>query len=120
MKKIFTYSITPIIMVILFTGCIKDRFSTIDENYWLSKERGTVVYSSTCSYFVVDTYNGYAIVRGWNGYKPYQGDILYGNFSNYGTRNFYNRSEGSIFSAEVVEYWLTYDEAQSALNYYCP
>ncbi len=106
--------------MVLFSSCIKDQLRVVDENYWLSKERGSVVYTSSYyPYFVLDTYNGYAIIRGWNGYKPYTGDILYGNFSNYGTRNFYNRSEGSVFSGEVVEYWLTYDEAQSALNYYC-
>lgn len=120
MKKIFTLSVIAFSLALVFTGCVKDQYRVTDEQYWLSKEKGSVVYSSSyCSYFVVNTYNGYAIVRRWNGYKPYLGDNIYGNFSNYGTRNFYNYSEGSVFSGEVVEYWLTYNQAQSLLDYYC-
>ena len=119
MKKIFTLSILTIGLVVFFTGCVKDR-GYIDESYWLSKERGEVVYSdSYCQYYIVETAYGYTVLRAFSGYKPYEGTVVYGNFSNYGTRDFYNRSNGIVFTAEVQDYWLTYFEAQDAVDYYC-
>ena len=73
----------------------------------------------SCQYFVVETVYGYTVLRSFSGYKPYEGSIVYGNFSNIGTRDYYNRSSGSLFTAEVKEYWLTYFEAQDAIDYYC-
>jgi len=119
MKKIFTLSILTIGLVIFLTGCVKDR-SYVDESYWLSKERGQVVYSdSYCQYYIVETIDGYTVLRAFSGYKPYQGAVVYGNFSNYGTRDFYDRSSGIVFTAEVQDYWLSYFEAQDAVDYYC-
>jgi hypothetical protein len=120
MKKIFTLSIVSIIAVLLFTGCSKRNYIDFDERYWLSQERGNVVYSSPdCSYYIVDTYNGYAVVQSWNGFLPFEGTILYGNFSNAGTRDFYDYDSGNLVSGSVKDYWLTYSAAQQALGYYC-
>jgi hypothetical protein len=69
---------------------------------------------------VVETYNGYNIVRAYGSYKPYEGSIVYGNFSAPGTRDFYNRSSGVIYSGTVTDYWMSYVDAQYALDYYCP
>jgi hypothetical protein len=119
MKKIFTLSIITIGLVIFFTSCVKNR-EYVDESYWLSKERGEVVLSDPyCQYFVIETNSGYSILRSYNGYKPYEGSIVYGNFSNYGTRDYYDRSSGVVYTFEVIEYWLTYYDAQNAINYYC-
>lgn len=123
MKKIFTLSVFPVaILVFGLSGCIKD--STIisnNENYWLSKEQGEVVYSdSYCNYYVVETYYGYNVVRSYGGYKPYEGTIVYGNFSSPGTRDLYNYSSGFVFTGTITDYWLTYDQAQDALDFYCP
>jgi hypothetical protein len=119
MKRFITYSGLALLVAVIFTACIQQR-DDIDESYWLNQERATVVYSSpSCSYYVVETYEGYTILRAWGGYKPYEGSVVYGRFSNYGARDFYNRSNGMVFSAEVIEYWLTYSEAQSAAEYYC-
>src|SRR5215510_11558309 len=119
MKKIFTFSAITILALVLFTGCVKDR-SYIDESYWLSQERGVVVHSDPyCSYYVVETNYGYTIVRASGSYKPYENAVVYGNFSNYGYRDFYNGSSGIVFRGEVIEYWLTYYEAQQAISYYC-
>jgi hypothetical protein len=119
MKKIFTLSIVAIGLFVFFTGCYKDR-QYIDESYWLSKERGEIVLSDPyCQYYVVETDNGYSVLRSYDGYRPTEGSIVYGNFSNYGTRDYYNRSNGMIYTAEVKEYWLNYYDAQNAINYYC-
>ena len=122
MKKIFTLSVFSLIASIFLASCIRDsHYGGINENYWLSKERGEVVYSdSYCNYFVVETTNGYDILRSYGGYKPFEQSILYGDLSYRGTREFYNRSTGVVFTATVTDYWLTYAEAQDALDYYCP
>ena len=118
MKKIFTLSAVTVGVLIFLSGCVKDR-SYIDEAYWLNKERGEVVYSDPyCQYYIVETAYGYNVLHAF-GYKPYEGAIVYGNFSNFGTRDFYNRSSGIVFSADVQEYWLGYYEAQNAVDYYC-
>lgn len=122
MKKIFTLSALVLSISIFLASCVKSTVYTgIDESYWLSKERGEVVYSDPyCSYYVVETYYGFNIVQAYGGYKPYEGAMVYGNFSSRGTRDLYNRSTGYIFTGSVTDYWLTYDEAQDALDYYCP
>jgi hypothetical protein len=121
MKRIFTLSILATLVAVTFTSCVRETVINNDEQYWLSKERGEVVYSDTyCSYFVVETSYGYNIVRSYGGYKPFEGSIVYGNFSSMGTKDMYNRSGGVVFTGTVTDYWLTYIEAQDALDYYCP
>jgi len=121
MKKIFTLSVVALVATVIMTGCTKERFTTINEGYWLSKERGQVVYSdSYCNYYIVQTSSGYTVVRSYGGYKPFEGSILYGDFSYAGTNDIYNRSTGIIFTGYVVDYWLSYYAAQDELNYYCP
>ncbi|HYM93407.1 MAG TPA: hypothetical protein VET23_04660 [Chitinophagaceae bacterium] len=121
MKKIFTLSVVVLCVAFIFNSCIKNVNPGISESYWLSKESGDVVYAdSYCNYYVVETSNGYTIIRIYDGYKPYQGNIVYGDFSSYGTHDIYNRSAGIVYTGTVTDYWLTYTEAQDALNYYCP
>ena len=117
MKKLFTFSALAIVITILFTSCVKQV--PFDKRYWLSKERGEVVYSSsTCPHYVIETVNGYAVIRAISS-RPYEGDVLYGDFSYPGIKDIYNRSAGVIVSGDVREYWLTYTGAQDALDYYC-
>ena len=117
MKKIFTLSALALFVALVFTSCGKQV--PFNESYWLSKERGQVAYSSSsCPYYIVETFNGYTVIRSL-GSRPYEGDILYGDFSYYGVKDIYNRSEGFIISGDVKEYWLTYSGAQDALDYYC-
>ncbi|MBK5271181.1 MAG: hypothetical protein JJE22_09220, partial [Bacteroidia bacterium] len=68
----------------------------------------------------VETNNGYTIVRTYGGYKPSEGSVLYGNFSYSGTRDFYNSYGGFVFSGTVTDYWLSYNGALNAIDYYCP
>lgn len=121
MKRIFTLSVSFLLTAVLLTSCIRESFPNDNEEYWLSKEMGEVVYSdSYCNYYVVETFYGYTIIRSYGGYKPYEGSIVYGNFSSAGTKDIYNRSSGIIFTGMVTDYWLSYTDAQYALDYYCP
>jgi hypothetical protein len=121
MKRIFTLTATLLLAVILLSSCVKENVVTNNENYWLSKEPGEVVYSDPyCSYIVVETYYGYNIVRTSAATQPYEGDLLYGNFSSRGTRDMYNYSARFVFTATVTDYWLSYNQVMDALDYYCP
>ena len=117
MKRIFTFSAIAVILTIFITSCVKQV--PYSDEYWLAKERGQVVYSSSsCPYYLVQTANGYTVVRAVSS-RPYEGDILYGDFSYYGVKDIYDRTDGLVISGDVKEYWLTYSGAQDALNYYC-
>jgi hypothetical protein len=121
MKTIFTYAIVVVLAAMLFTSCAKEKPYYDDHSYWLSQERGDVVYSSNaCGYYVVETNYGYTIIRNQDGLRTYDGDILYGNFGAYGSRDFYNYTADVITRGSVVEYDLSYGSAQDAINYYCP
>jgi hypothetical protein len=121
MKKIFTLSAILLSVTLFLSSCVKNQNSGNEESYWLSKEQGEVVYSDTyCSYFVVETYYGFNLIRAYGSYKPYEGSIVYGNFSSPGTRDMYNYSTGVVFTGTVTDYWLSYAAAQDALDYYCP
>ncbi|MEQ1677599.1 MAG: hypothetical protein ABL876_12900 [Chitinophagaceae bacterium] len=121
MKRIFTLSAALFIAGLLLVGCVRNQHVSNGEDYWLTKERGEVVYSdSYCNYFVVETFYGYTVIQAYGSYKPYEGAVLYGNFSSRGTRDMYNRSSGVVFSGTITDFWLTYVEAQDALDYYCP
>jgi len=121
MKQIFTLSALALVAAVILNGCTKEQFSNIDENYWLSRERGEVVYSDRyCNFYVIETNNGYAVIRSYGGYKPLEGSIMYGDFSHAGTKDMYNRSSGNIFTGTVTDYWLSYNAALNAMDYYCP
>ncbi len=120
MKKIFTYSIVAVLVAVLFTSCAKERIHN-DRSFWLSQEKGDVVYSSNpCGIYVVETNYGYTVVQNLDGLRTYEGDVMYGNFGGYGTRDFFNYNADLITRGNVVEYDLTYDEASAAIDYYCP
>lgn len=121
MKKIILLSSVVLLITVLISSCVKTVNVNSNENYWLSQERGDVVYSdSYCGYYVVETAYGYTIIRTVSGYRPYEGDIMYGNFGSYGIRDFYNYSNGVVIRGDVVEYDLSYTDAQYEIGYYCP
>ena len=121
MKRIFTISASFFLAALLLAGCTRNAVIVNEEDYWLTKERGEVVYSDPyCSYYVVETNYGYTVLQTYGTYKPYEGAVLYGNFSSRGTRDLYNFTTGYVFTGTITDYWLSYVEAQDALDYYCP
>lgn len=122
MKKIILLSSVVLFTAILVSSCTRRVDVNVNENYWLTQESGDVVYSdSYCGYFAVETNYGYTIIRSSNSsFRPYEGHIIYGNLGNYGVRDFYNYTTGRVIRGEVVEYDLSYADAQYALEYYCP
>ena len=121
MKKIFTCSIAAVLVALLFTSCAKERVIYDDNSYWLSQESGEVIYSSNyCGIYVIETNYGYTIIQNFDGFRTYEGDVLYGNFGGSGMRDFYNYTADVVTRGNVMEYDLTYYEAMDALDYYCP
>jgi hypothetical protein len=123
MKKIFTLTSLVVLFSFVLTGCYRsdNAYGHDDQDYWLSKTKGEVVYSdSYCNYYVVQVNNGYTVIRSYGGYKPYTGDIVYGDFNYTGSHDIYNRSTGVVFTGTVTDYDLSYNGAQDALDYYCP
>ena len=119
MKKIFTLSSILILTLVLFSACTKRGYIN-DEDYWLSRERGVVVYSSAyCPYYVVETRNGYTIIGAQNGRAPFEGTVIYGDLSRRGSMDLYNYSDGYLISGFVREYWLSYYDAQNEIDYLC-
>ena len=122
MKKIFTISSLLILVAVIIAGCSKRSYDNgyDDTGYWLRKESGIVVYSDNyCPYYVLETYNGYTVVRAISSYQPYEGDEIYGDLSRRGNMDLYNWTDDSIIRGEVVEYWLSYADAQYLIDNLC-
>ncbi|MEO5563977.1 MAG: hypothetical protein ABIR18_11095 [Chitinophagaceae bacterium] len=121
MKKIVTISSVLILTIALLAGCSRRGSNYNDgEDYWLSKESGIVVYSDDyCPYYVIETRSGYTVVESLNGYAPYEDHVIYGDLSRAGTMDLYDRSRGTIIRGDVVDYWLTYSEAQYMIDNLC-
>ena len=121
MKKSFLIVLLP--LLVLFGSCRKDFNSpgpVVDESQWLNKERAVVVSSDiNCPYYVVEGYGGYSVLKSWDGTVPFEGSVMYGDFSNWGVKTFYNRSERYLARADVREYWLSYYDALDEMDYQC-
>ena len=105
-----------------FTSCSKSINEPvyIDETAWLSQDRAIVVASDfSCPFFVLETRNGYSVMRSWGGGTPFQGSILYGNFDRYGVSTYYNRSERMLVQADTRDMWLSYFQAMEMAEWEC-
>ena len=123
MKKIFTISAVLAFAMVILASCTRrgyDNGGQNEQDYWLSKENGVVVYSDGyCPYYVLETYNGYTIVRTVSGPTPFEGDEIYGNLSSRGYKDLYNYSDNSIIRGEITDTWLSYEDAQYIIDNLC-
>jgi hypothetical protein len=108
--------------VLLLSACQKEVvvIPVVDEGDWIYRERAVVVYSDyRCDWYVVETQSGYSVLRSRDGVLPYEGSVMYGDFSSWGVHPFYNRSERYLTRADVKDYWLGYYDAIDEANYQC-
>lgn len=121
MKKIFTIASVLLVAAVILAGCTRRGYNGQDEqDYWLSKENGVVVYSDGyCPYYVLETYNGYTIVESISGPIPYEGDEIYGNLSSRGYKDLFNYTDNSIVRGNVTDYYLSYADAQYIIDNLC-
>jgi hypothetical protein len=122
MKQRNRLGVLALVLTLGLAACSRDDIQTqpIDEDYWLQQERGVVVYNNfNCDYYIVETWRGYTVMRNFGGFSPYTGDVIYGNFSNWGNRSFYNRSGRTLIRAEVRDYWLSWFRARDIVDFLC-
>jgi hypothetical protein len=115
--------IVAIMSILFFSSCRKGDIIApvpIDENYWLQKDRGVVVYTDfSCDYYIVETRAGYSVLKTTGGFVPYNGDVLYGDLNRWSYGEIYNRSTGRLIRAKVIEYWLSWFGARDIVVYQC-
>jgi hypothetical protein len=120
MKRIIVYLLP---LVLLVASCSKEDATPlppVDESQWLKQERAFVVEGGFgCDYYLVQTNRGYSLLRNWGGFTPAPGSILYGDFSSWGVKTFYNRSGGYLLRADVQNFWMSYFQAYDELNFSC-
>jgi len=74
--------------------------------------KGVVVYiKSGCSYYIVETPLGYALLQWFGGSTPSHGDVLVGNYESYGMKAIYNITQDSETKVWVDNFWMSKDRA---------
>jgi hypothetical protein len=108
------------VSTLIFTGCTKRDYipTQIDEQQWMrTHEEGTVAYVDYYSgNYIVETYDGYAVIEASGNYTPREYDSEYAHFSNRGLQNIYNRNGNYFTTARVVDSWLSWSEARYILD----
>ncbi len=66
-----------------------------------------VLYKPGCSYYIVETNMGYAILEWYGGNDPSRGDVLAGDFETYGMKDIYNLSADAETKVWVEDFWLS-------------
>ena len=66
-----------------------------------------VLYKSGCSYYIVETTMGYAILEWYGGNDPSKGDVLAGDYETYGMKDIYNLTADAQTRAWVEDFWLS-------------
>lgn len=70
--------------------------------------KGVVVYNrSGCSYYIVETNLGYALLEWYGGNDPNEGDVMDGDYESYGMKTIYNVTADSEARVWVEDYWLS-------------
>ncbi|HXF49068.1 MAG TPA: hypothetical protein VNL73_06550 [Verrucomicrobiae bacterium] len=90
---------------------------------WISTSlasKGEVVYkSSSCDYFIVETPSGFALLEWYGGNDPYKGDIIVGDFEEFGFQDIYNITADSELRVWVEDYWLSKEDAVEKYFEHC-
>ncbi|QIK80891.1 hypothetical protein G7069_04310 [Lysobacter sp. HDW10] len=74
--------------------------------------KGVVVYyESGCSYFIVETNLGYALLEWYGGHDPSKGEIIAGDFESFGFKNVYNLTADRETKVWVDNFWLSKSRA---------
>lgn len=72
--------------------------------------KGVVVYiKNGCSYYIVETNMGYALLQWFGGSSPSRGDVLAGEYESFGMKDIYNITQDSETKVWVDNYWLSKD-----------
>jgi len=79
--------------------------------------KGTVKYTSGgCSWYLVETLNGFALLEWFGGNTPSKGDVIVGDYESFGMKKLYNLTRDRETKVWVDNYWLSKDSAME--NFY--
>ena len=93
-----------------------DNFFQGDNN---SRNGATVVFrKSGCDYFILENDMGFIIAEWMGGHDPNTGEILYGDFHSFGTKDFYN-TQNTNCRLWIDDYMLSKDNALEKINDKC-
>lgn len=109
-----------LIATVTLTACSKRDYypDRPDEYDWMrTHERGVVAYvDNYTGNYIVDTYNGFAVIESWGGIIPRTYDEEYAYFSNRGLQTIYNRQGNYFGKGRIVDSWLTWSDALYVLD----
>lgn len=72
--------------------------------------KGVVAYiKSGCSYYIVETQMGFALLQWFGGSSPSRGDVLAGDYESYGMKDIYNLTQDSETKVWVDNFWMSKD-----------
>jgi len=72
--------------------------------------KGVVAYmKGDCSYYIVETTMGFALLQWFGGSSPSRGDVLAGDFESYGMKEIYNLTQDSETQVWVDNFWMSKD-----------
>ena len=81
--------------------------------------KGKVVYYGSCSYYIVATKNGYAILEWYGGHDPREGDVIVADYESYGMKTIFNVTAERETRAWVEDYMLSKDSVIRQYNELC-
>lgn len=72
--------------------------------------KGTVKYTSGgCSWYLVETPSGLALLEWYGGNTPVKGDVIVGDYESFGMKKLYNLTKDTETSVWVDNFWLSKD-----------
>ena len=114
------YVYLALLASVIFVSCSKrDYYDRGRDPYeWMrTHERGVVAYVDIYSgNYIVETYNGFAVLEYLGGITPREYDEEYAMFSHRGTQTLYNRQGDYFTHARIVDSWLTWSDALYVLD----
>lgn len=74
--------------------------------------KGTVKYTSgSCSWYLVETSSGFALLEWFGGNTPSKGDVIVGDYESFDMKTLYNLTRDRETKVWVDNYWLSKDSA---------
>lgn len=82
--------------------------------------KGTVTHrTSGCSYYLVETSKGFALLEWYGGTDSDKGDLIVGDFETYGMKDIYNATKESEIRVWVEDFWMDKEDALEELFDHC-
>jgi hypothetical protein len=82
--------------------------------------KGVVAFiKGGCSYYIVETQMGYALLQWYGGATPARGDTLVGDYESYGMKEIFIVNQDSETRVWVDNYWMSKDRVVELYSEKC-